>query len=72
MSIQRTGYGIKVAKNTEETQGQVTLIVDFNGQYEAREDALLMILDAWDDAMKEIGYDPMKSHIAFEREGKLQ
>lgn len=71
MSIQRTGYEILVKQNEDKTQGQTVLIVDFKGQYEDRSDALLMVLDAWDDAMKECGFDPLKSHADFQCEGTL-
>lgn len=72
MSIQRTGYQIKVEANAEETDGTVFSTVQFKGRYEDKEDALLMILDGWDDAMKIQGFDPMKSHMRFQSQGKLQ
>jgi len=71
VSIQITAYEVTVKQNEDRTQGQVVLTVNFNGHVKERCDALLMILDAWDDSMKEAGFDPLKSHAAFQREGKM-
>lgn len=71
MSIQRTEYEVIVKQNDARTEGQVVLTVNFKGHVEDRGDALLVILDAWHDSMNEAGFDPLKSHVAFQREGKM-
>lgn len=72
MSIQRTKYDIQIARSSDGTQGQVLLIVDFNGEYVDVSDALLMIADAWCDAMKDQGFEPIKSITSMEVNGHLQ
>lgn len=72
MTIQRTGCEITVGKNLEGTRGQVVLVVDFDGPYEDRSDALLMVLCGWSGLMEEMGFDPLQAVIAYQKNGKLQ
>jgi hypothetical protein len=71
MSIQRTGYEIRSAMHGHEKRGVIILEVSFDGSYEDRYDAFLMIACAWSDAMKEAGLDPVKSILTMDQEGKL-
>ncbi len=66
MSIQRTGYSIEAASNQEQTEGEIHLIVAFDGKYTALKDSLLMILGAWNHAMLENGFDPVRAIKDFQ------
>lgn len=53
----RIGFGFNV-KNPEE--GRITVTIDYQGECAGMEDALLVVGDAWHEAMKENGLDPLK------------
>lgn len=72
-TIQRTGYEMTIIKpEKEEGHFAVQMIVAVAGEYEHRSDALLMVIDAWADAMVAEGFDPDKSFMAFRNHGRLQ
>lgn len=71
MSIQRTWYGIQISQHESQDESAVELVVKVKGKIEDRGDALLMILDAWADAMTEAGFDPDKSFSRFRNHGRL-
>lgn len=70
MTIQRTKHEVMVMKN--DTDSRVGLYVHVEGIVEDRGDALLMLIDAWAQAMIEEGLDPDKSFMRFRNEGRLQ
>jgi hypothetical protein len=59
--IQRASYQITARLAKGGTGGLISLEVAFNGEYRDKTDALLMIADAWTDAMRSQGLDPVKS-----------
>lgn len=71
MSIQRTWYGVQISQHESADESAVELVVKVKGRIEDRGDALLMILDAWSDAMTEAGFDPDKSFMTFRNSKKL-
>lgn len=71
MSIQRTSYQIQTQEHASQDESLVQLLVFCEGKIEDRGDALLMILDAWADAMTEAGFDPDKSFRLFRNSGRL-
>jgi hypothetical protein len=73
MTIQRKRYEITTHLNKKDsTEMAVQLVIYCDGTIGDRSDALLMIADAWRDAMKEAGFDPVKSMVSMETHGELQ
>lgn len=71
MSIQRKHCEIQVSQSEEKEEFAVQLIVIADGKYESREDALLMIADAWVQLMEDAGFNPDSSFQTLRNHGKL-
>jgi hypothetical protein len=72
MTIQRQKHEITTHEHHNEPDTQaVQLIVYVKGDKMERGDALLMIIDAWSEAMKQEGLDPKLCFQKFVNEGTL-